>query len=162
MDDDFMGPSTLKSNFNQIENSEIRIGSNIEEIFGSKYNELGDERKVQLYLYDNEIFNEAKKLTKVQYQQGFIEGSEYEPPEAKCKGINDGFNYSVNVGKCLGKVDCILKFKDIGFIELNEEELKKLMMIKENIEYNTFNVNEEENLSTINMLDNILKIKLNN
>lgn len=102
-----------------------------------------NQRDIELNLHNNEVTRETEKIKKIEYYHGFMEGTDTEDKENYKKGFIQGYNYSLELGLCMGKADSLLKLNELNLIILGECKIKKIKEIKNDIENNTYKINKE-------------------
>lgn len=115
--------------------------ANFDDIWDSEVN----ERDYQLNLHNNFIINEKENLEKLNYNEGFLAGSDFEDLEEFNKGYLKGIEYTSNFGIELGRIDSILILDKLKIEVIENCKRTKLEQIKKEIEENTYKIRENLN-----------------
>jgi hypothetical protein len=102
-----------------------------------------DERQLQMNLHNNQLEREKEKMKKNKYNEGFINGTDYNDEESYKKGFVDGYNHSLELGLCLGKCNSIIKLFELELVNMDNDKLNRIKEIKSEIELNTYKISRE-------------------
>lgn len=103
-----------------------------------------NERELQLSLHNNIVERESEKITKIDYHEGYLAGSDFENTDTYQENFKKGFDYTKDFGAQLGRLDAILYLSKLNIKHLCDCKSERLGELKKQAEEKTFKI--ENNL----------------